>query len=176
LTREAAAKRAAALDTRTAEEISGRSYDLPRRVLSQIRAYLIRRSDEMETRNNPIQLVKLRQERNGTALIVVGPEFDKGPTPEHFYLDSGGRLSFGLTLRERDRGWELVAFRFHYQLPENRSPQYFRFDLNEAATPDPLKEPRCHLHPGLEDVRIPLSLHDPIEILDRIFFVIDAGI
>lgn len=56
--------------------------------------------------------------------------------------------------------------------PEARVPEYFRFDLNEGLHEDPLWEPRCHLHPGLEDVRIPLSIHNPIEILDQIFLVV----
>jgi len=48
-----------------------------------------------------------------------------------------------------------------------------RFDLNDAPHPDPLGEPRCHLHPGVDEIRLPFSLHHPIEILDRIFFVLE---
>ena len=78
-------------------------------------------------------------------------------------------------MREAERGSQLVEFRYHYQRPAGASPEYLRFDLNKAAHPDPLSEPRCHLHPGLENVRIPLSMHDPFEILDRIFFVIEES-
>lgn len=98
---------------------------------------------------------------------------DKGLTPEHFHFDSGARLSFGLTLREVDGRSEVVSFRYHYVLPDGQSPQYLRFDLNKAPHADPLAEPRCHLHPGIDDVRIPFSLHNPMEILDRIFFVLE---
>jgi hypothetical protein len=128
----------------------------------------------MDTRNNPIQLLKFT-ESNGVASIDLGPGIDKGPTSQHFHFDSGARLSFGLTLRERDRGAQLVSFRYHYQLPAAQSPEYIRFDLNEAQHDDPLLEPRCHLHPGLESVRIPISLHDPFEVLDRIFFVLESS-
>jgi hypothetical protein len=176
LTRDRARKRAAELDAKTHKEVGERLYGPPHRVLSQIRAYLLRRCGEMETSNNPIKLLKFRQDGHGMALIVLGPTFDKGPTPEHFHFDSGARLSFALTLRERGHSSELVAFRFHYQLPEESSPEYIRFDLNETLHEDALAEPRCHLHPGLEDVRIPLSLHDPIEILDQIFFAIDGSL
>jgi hypothetical protein len=69
-----------------------------------------------------------------------------------------------------------VTFRFHYQLADGSSPEYIRFDLNEAINEDPLSEPRCPLHPGLENARIPLSLHDPIMILDQIFFVLDSNV
>jgi hypothetical protein len=98
---------------------------------------------------------------------------DKGPTPQHFHFDSGARLSFGLTLRGVDRGSQIVSFRYHFVFPDGRSPQFLRFDLNDAPRTDPLAEPRCHLHPGLKDVRLPFPLHNPIEILDRIFFVLE---
>lgn len=175
MTREAALHRAALLDRKTHTEIEQRLFPPPRKVLSDIRAYLLRRSEDMNTRNNPIQLLKFSKS-NEVASIALGPEIDKGPTPEHFHFDSGARLSFGLTLRERDRGAQLVSFRYHYQLPPAQSPEYIRFDLNEAQHSDPLSEPRCHLHPGLEDLRVPMSLHDPFEILDRIFFVLEGSV
>ena len=176
MTREEAQQRAGALDEKTHAEISARPYPSAREVLSQIRAYLIRRSEEMtQNLNNPIALLKFRQEKNGMALIVLGPTFDKGSTTEHFHFVSGARLSFGVTLRKRGSGSELLSFRFHYHLNAGKSPEYFRFDLNEALHEDPLFEPRCHLHPGLEDVRIPLPIHNPVEILDRIFFVLDGN-
>lgn len=173
LTLEEARRRAIELDARTGREIGQRRHGRPRRVLSEIRAYLLRRSEEMNCDNNPIKLLKFREEGHGMALIALGPTFDKGSTPQHFHFDSGARLSFGVTLREVGQDCELVSFRFHYQFPDDLTPKYLRFDLNEAAHEDPLSEPRCHLHPGLEHVRLPVSLLDPIEILDRIFFVID---
>jgi hypothetical protein len=174
VTRELALRRAAALDGKTHSEVGERLLPPPRKVLSEIRAYLLRRSEDMNTRNNPIQLLKSTKSK-GVASISLGPGIDKGPTPQHFHFDSGARLSFGLTLRERDRGAQLVSFRYHYQLPPAQSRQYIRFDLNEAQHEDPLSEPRCHLHPGLEDVRLPTSLHDPFEILDRIFLVLEES-
>lgn len=176
MTLEQARVRAANLDAKAHAEISERLYGPPNNVLSQIRAYLLRRSTEINTKNNPIQLLKFRSDANGMALIVLGPTFDKGPTPDHFYFDSGARLSFGLALRKRGNGSELVSFRFHFQLPEGRSPEYFRFDLNEKLHPDSLSESRCHLHPGMENIRIPLALQDPVEVLDRIFFVLESNI
>lgn len=175
MTLERARQRAEALDSKTDDEIGQLRLGRPFEVRSEIRAYLLRRSEEMDTKNKPIELLKMQRIKGG-ALIVLGPEIDKGSSPEHFHFDSGARLSFGLTLREVDGGSQLVSFRYHYQLPAGRSPEYLRFDLNEASYAEPLVEPRCHLHPGLEDVRIPFSLHRPLEILDRIFFVLEKGI
>lgn len=173
VTLERARSRAETLDSRMQAEIGERVLASPRVLFTEIRAYLYRRCAEMRTKNDPYGLLKLVPETKGVASIALGPPFDKGPTDEHFYFESGARLSFGLTLREVDRGSQLVAFKYHYQLPDGRSPEYVRFDMNKAPHPDPLVEPCCHLHPGLEDVRIPISLHDPFEILDRIFFVLE---
>jgi hypothetical protein len=48
-----------------------------------------------------------------------------------------------------------------------------RFDLNPEPHEDPLFEPRCHLHPGLEGVRLPTPALTLSEVLDRIFFVLE---
>lgn len=176
MTIEEARKRAAALDARIHAEI-GKPLRVPaHKLLSEIRAYLFRRSEEMETSNNPNQLLKFYSQANDLALITLGPSIDKGPDGHYFRFDSGARLSFLVVVRERKKVSELVTFRFHFQLPEGRSPEYFRFDLNEGFHDDPLSEPRCHFHPGLEKARIPLYLHDPVEILDRIFFVLEKNL
>jgi hypothetical protein len=174
VTLERARQRAVTLDSQIDRQLAEHRLDSPANVFSEIRAYLLRRADEMTTRNDPYQLLKFRREQ-GFEVIVLGPQFDKGPTPQHFHFDSGARLSFGLTLREAERGSQVVSFRYHYAFPDERSPQYLRFDLNDGPHTDPLAEPRCHLHPGIEDVRIPFSVHNPIEILDRIFFVLERA-
>ena len=109
----------------------------------------------------------------GVALIALGPSIDKGPTDQHLHLDSGSRLSFLLVVREAAGTSELVSFRFHFHFPEGHSPVYLRFDLNRDAHKDPLSEPLCHLHPGRKHIRVPIPLLAPIEILDRLFFVIE---
>jgi len=169
VTLERARTLAEALDAKTDRELIELRLGPPYKVLSQIRAYLLRRSEEIKTRNNPIQLLRYYLE-NDFAQIDLGPSIDTGPTPQHFHFDSGARLSFGLTLREVDGQWRVISFRYHYVLPGQQSPQYLRIDMRDAPHPDPLIEPRCHLHPGIDDVWIPFSIHHPIEILDRIFF------
>jgi hypothetical protein len=169
VTVERARKLAEALDLKTESDLANLQLDTPRQLFTQIRAYLQRRTDGMNVRNNPHRLLRLYPS-NGFAQIDLGPTIDKGPTPEHFSFDSGARLSFGLTLREVEDGSQVVSYRYHFVFPDGQSPQYLRFDMRDAPHPDPLIEPRCHLHPGIDDVRIPFSVHHPIEILDRIFF------
>ncbi len=174
MTAERARQRAVALDSQIDRQLAEHRLDAPGKVFSEIRAYLVRRADGMATRNDPYQLLKFRRE-HGFEVIVLGPPVDKGPTPQHFHFDSGARLSVGLTLREVERGSQVVSFRYHYAFPDGRSPQFLRFDLNDGPHTDPLAEPRCHLHPGIDDVRIPFSVHHPIEVLDRIFFVLERA-
>ena len=53
MTLERARKLAEALDLKTDRELTELRLGPPDQVLSQIRAYLLRRSEEMKTRNNP---------------------------------------------------------------------------------------------------------------------------
>jgi hypothetical protein len=175
VTLERARQRAVTLDSTTHAALTALRLEPPRELFTQIRGYLFRRSQEMmKTENNAYKLLSYRPSKD-LAEIELGPTIDKGSTPQHFHFDSGARLSFGLTLREVDGGSEVVSFRYHYALPDGQLPQYLRFDLNKAPHTDPLAEPRCHLHPGINDVRIPFSLHDRFEILDRIFFALEKA-
>lgn len=152
MTIEDALKRATSLDTKLQAQVDGFHLPPAHKVFSGIRAYLIRRADEMSATNNPWNLLKSKEVTNGIWLITLGPTIDKGPTPGHFIFDSGARLSFGLTLRDHEHGTRLVSFRYQYQRPDGTSPNFLRFDLNPAAHGNPLAEPLCHLHPSLLSV------------------------
>ncbi len=174
MTLERARQRAETLDTHTHHALDSLHLDVPREVFIQIRGHLFRRSQEMNTHNNVYSLLSFLPSRD-LVEIELGPTIDKGPTPEHFHFDSGARLSFGLTLREVGRESRVISYRFQFVFPDDRSPQYLRFDLNKAPHTDSLAEPRCHVHPGIDELRIPFSVHNPIEILDRIFFVLEKA-
>lgn len=130
----------------------------------------------MQTPNNVYTTLKMTPSSASVISINLGPSIDKGPTPGHFRLDSGARLSFGVTLQQSGSTSSLVAVRFHLHLPAGRSPEYLRFDLNPQARADPLSEPRCHLHAGLDKVRLPLPVLSPFEVLDRVFFVVEPAL
>ena len=176
MTIENAVKRAVALDKVLQARVEACIMEAPHKVFSSINAYLIRRAGEIAAENNPWNSLKFTTASKGVWLIAMGPTIDEGETPGHFHFDSGARLSFGLTLQEDGNRSRLVSFRYQYNLPDGKSPSFLRFDLNRASHENPLAEPLCHLHPGLKDVRLPSSLHHPIEILDRIFFVVDKNL
>ena len=133
---------------------------------------LQRQDADLGHRNNVLRILK-KVESHDLTFITLGPSFDQGLTDSHFYLESGSRLSFGITLREGNRRCSLIAYRFQLNLPESQSPSFYRFDLNEKAHEKPLDEPRCHYHPGVEDVRLPCPALTPLDVLDRIFLVIE---
>ena len=141
-------------------------------VVARVRNYLLTQDREMGTKNNVYGILKVATSK-GVVFVSVGPTFDKGPEQSHFYLKSGSRLSFGFELRESNSRCSLVAYRFQLNLPNGHSPPFYRFDLNREAHETPLLEPRCHFHPGTEEVRLPCPALMPLEVLDRIFLVIE---
>ena len=161
-------ERAKALDEGIEQSLAGLA--LPS--VAQIRAYLQGQDADLGHRNNVLRILRTFS-NHGLTFVSVGPSFDKGPTETHFHLESGARLSFGITLREANGRCSLIAYRFHLSLPEGQSPSFYRFDLNDKADETPLTEPRCHYHPGVDNVRLPCPALTPLEVFDRIFMVIE---
>jgi hypothetical protein len=165
-------ERAKALDGGIEASLAGISLPSVRDSVAQIRTYLQNQDADLGHRNNVARILKT-DGNHGLKFISVGPSFDHGPTESHFNLESGSRLSFGITLSEGNGRCSLVAYRFQLDLPEGRSPAFYRFDLNPKSHDSPLHEPRCHYHPGADEVRLPCPALTPLEVLDRIFLVIE---
>ncbi len=170
---EKASERALYLDSKLENQAA--EIKLPRfkEVLAHLRVYLSKQNLELGLENNIQQILKTVVKPN-LGIITVGPPFDKGPTESHFKMPFGARLSFGITLREGNGACSLIAYRFHIQMGGGSKPAFYRFDLNERRHDTPLVEPRCHVHPGRDDIRLPFPVLGPIEVLDRIFYVIAA--
>jgi hypothetical protein len=167
-----APQRAKALDERIERLLASIILPSSRDAIAHVRTYLLKQNADIGNRNNVYRIFKTATSQNIVS-ISVGPTFDKGPTDSHFYLESGSRLSLGIFLRESNGRCSLVAYRFQLNLPEPQSPSFYRFDLNEKAHDTPLSEPRCHYHPGTDDIRLPCPALTPLEVLDRIFLVIE---
>lgn len=139
--------------------------------LTGIRGFLLK-NDQEEVSNNLHALLKQKEDRS-YIYIALGPQTDKGPSNSHYNFDTGARLSFGITLLRDRRKSRLVAYRFHYVFKEGHSPAFIRFDLNPSGERPALEESRCHLHPGSNEVRLPARVLSPLEVLDRVFFVLN---
>lgn len=167
-------KSAQALDTRLSSDVKAIKLESARKLFYRLQNYLVEQCRNHSTVNDVYSKIRFQAaDSKGVALILLGPSIDKGSSHEHVHLDSGGRLSFLVAVREEGGGTELVSFRFHFQLADSHSLPYLRFDLNNESHAEPLGEPRCHLHLGIEDVRVPIPILHPVEILDRIFFIIE---
>jgi hypothetical protein len=168
--------RALRLDEYLNESIAAMRLPSPKQLTTEIRSCLFERTKAMAAENNVHRLLRTKQDRHGEYLILLGPTFDKEPMTEHFQFDSGARLSFGITVREEGQSSFLIAYRFHYHLPPGSMPAFLRMDLINRPHKRVLHEPRCHLHPGSDGIRFPLPALSPIEVLDRIFFVIEPSL
>lgn len=167
--------RARLMDGRLEQSLTSLVLPCSRDVVSQLRGYLLKQNASMGLRNNVYSGLR-KITSHDLVYITLGPQFDKGPTESHFYLESGARFSFGITLREGNGRCALVEYRFHLHLAEGSSPPFYRFDLNEKPHHSPLVEPRCHMHPGSDDIRLPCPPLTPLDVLDRIFFVIEPSL
>lgn len=166
---------AKALDSNLSANLRTTKLESAKRLFFRVRSYLCEQCDNTALRQDVYSKIKFQPpDKTGMALITLGPGIDKGPASDHLYFESGSRLSFSIAIREEAGSSELVSYRFHYVFSGDHSPAFLRFDLNGEAHPEPLHEPRSHLHPGMEDVRTPTPVLHPVEILDRIFFVIKS--
>lgn len=146
----------------------------------ELRRSLLLAADEGVLRTAPdviFRLIKTEERKRDRETVVAavlgGATFDKGQADGSFFVRSdGARLSFGVTVvYQRRSDPELVTYRFHLRFPRGRSPLFIRFDLNDESR-DPVLEPRSHLHPGSDDIRIPVPMMAPIEILERLLYAI----
>jgi len=149
-----------------------------RMLASNVRTCLTAAADEGVLRTPPEDIFRLlkTQERApepGTTVLAVfgGATFDKGQSDDAFFIRSdGSRLSFAVSVAyQRASEPVIVAYRFHLRFPSNSSPAFIRVDLNDESR-EPLMEPRSHLHPGSDRIRLPLPMMTPLEILERLLY------
>ena len=163
------------LDLNLSAQLRTTKLESAKRLFFRLRSYLYEQCNSNALQQDVYSKIKFQApDKTGMALITLGPSFDKGPTDDHLYFESGSRLSFLIVIREEAGSSELISYRFHHAFSGDHSPAFLRFDLNGEGHSEPLQEPRSHLHPGIEDVRTPTPILHPVEILDRIFFVIES--
>jgi hypothetical protein len=148
-------------------------------LVSDVRNCLMIAADEGVLRSPPetiFRLLKTEERPLARGVMVVallgGATFDKPQSDDdNFFIRSdGARLSFGITVAYRSGAEpEMLTYRFHLRFPRNSSPTFIRFDLNDESR-EPLVEPRSHLHPGSDNVRIPAPAMSPIEILEKLLY------
>lgn len=109
---------------------------------------------------------------NATVTVFGGATFDKGvDTGEFFVRRDGARISFTVTAAYPDAAqpaWH--SYRFHLSFAEGGNPRYLRIDLNRPGGGNALLEPRSHVHVGAENLRVPVPIMSPTEILEKLIY------
>jgi hypothetical protein len=145
-------------------------------LITGIRVLLLEASDDETLASPPHEILRMltnqRCGRNPEVVMVwCGETFDDGQAGEFLRLSNGSRLSFSFTAEYARQARRLTSYRFHLRRPDGSHPAFLRFDLNgEHATHEPLDEPRCHFHPGNNDVRIQCPILSPAEILQKCLY------
>lgn len=146
-----------------ADDLDRLALPAPHECLSEIRSYLQRERDAHRIRDGAHQLKRRDLDTGETQINVDRVQFA-----------SGARLEFGITLRAEAGRTKLLSYKFHLELLPASGLKFLRIDLNfSGRTCDPLRVPRSHLHPGFENIHLPFPVMRPLEVLDRIFHVIE---
>jgi len=160
------------LEARTADDIGKIDLPAPHEYFSEIRIYLQRMTDIGRTRNGAHVLAQKKE--NDDTLINAGPTMFREPCATCIQFTSGAQLKFGITLRFDGTRTTLLAYTFYLHLLASSHLSFVPIDLNPpSCSYDPLHIPRSHMHPGLENIHLPFPVMQPLEILDRIFHVIE---
>ena len=170
------ARAAAALfESRTAEDLAKLELSPPEQCFREMRFYLQRMTDKGRTISGTQPLKKYKLS-TGETQINAGPTVFRDPCESCVRFRSGAQLSFGVILRLRDGRTKLLAYRFHLELLSTSGLPFVRIELNPSKDDyDPLHMPRSHLHPGYKNVHVPYPVMRPLEVLDRIFYVIEPA-
>ena len=165
------------LEDHTTAKIAGIRLPSPEQFVRDLRAYLQIKIDRGRRLKSGVELVHLYRppkEDVDCQQIDAGPgHLNPSSTDPWMCLRSGAKLALGITLRRRTTDSELLAYRFHLEVPHSRVLTYVRIDLNKPKDGyDPLHQPRSHMHPGAE-IHLPFPAMHPLGVLDRIIDVIE---
>lgn len=111
--------------------------------------------------------LKVRNMHQGACCIEGGdPSRPRDPAGTHLRRSDGAWFDFSITVRERDPQVEVLTYRFEIRFPPGIAAPFMRFDHNlpEVGAGKLANEPRSHLHPGHDDLRVPTPQMSPEEV------------
>lgn len=161
-------------ERRTDSNLDVLNLPAPHACFREIRFYLQRMTDTGRTTNGTRALSQ-RVVDTGEMQITAGPSIFREPSENCVEFRSRAKLAFGVTLRVENARTRLLSYRFHLQLLPTSGIRFVRIDLNPVGHNDPLQVPRSHIHPGFPQIHLPYPVMTPLEVLDRIFHVIEPA-
>jgi hypothetical protein len=101
------------------------------------------------------------------AFCITGGEKnqDRLTSLPHFERDDGAWFDFSIVVREVDGHLDLLAYDFEIRLAPGMGASFLRFDLNLPEHRNEVRDLRCHLHPGSDELLVPAPLMSPSELL-----------
>jgi hypothetical protein len=111
--------------------------------------------------------LKARSLHQGACCIEGGdPNRSRDPDGSHLRRSDGAWFDFSITVREVNSRVEVLTYRFEIRFPPGIGAPFMRFDHNlpEVVADKPVTEPRSHLHPGHDDLRVPTPRMSPEEV------------
>jgi hypothetical protein len=117
--------------------------------------------------------LKARSLHQGACCLEGGdPNRLRDPAGRHLRRSDGAWFDFSITVREIDSQVEVLTYRFEIRFPPGFGAPFLRFDHNlpEVVGGKPATEPRSHLHPGYDDLRVPTPQMSPEEIMRILVF------
>jgi len=111
--------------------------------------------------------LKARSMHQGACCIEGGdPDRSRDPDGRHLRRSDGAWFDFSITVREIAAQIEVLTYRFEIRFPPGIGAPFMRFDHNlpEVNAGKPANEPRSHLHPGHDDLRVPTPQMSPEEV------------
>jgi hypothetical protein len=111
--------------------------------------------------------LKARGMSHGAYCIEGGdPTRSRDPDGSHLRRSDGAWFNFSIAVRENDSLLEVLTYRFEICFPTGIGAPFMRFDHNlpEEDAGKPADEPRSHLHPGHDELRVPTPQMSPEEL------------
>lgn len=101
-----------------------------------------------------------------------GTRFSEDPSQTaHFVLADGARLDFSITLREGRQGASLEGYIFSLTFPgDHPTPPFLRLDMNLSNHRNDLHGLRVHLHPGSNDLQVPVPWMSLSEVFTFVLY------
>jgi len=108
--------------------------------------------------------LKARNLHQGACCIEGGdPSRPRDPAGKHLVRSDGAWFDFSITVREGGPQVEVLTYRFEIRFAPGIGAPFMRFDRNlpEVSAGTLANEPRSHLHPGHDDLRVSDPADEP---------------
>jgi hypothetical protein len=103
--------------------------------------------------------------RRGFVIGIADKNQERSRASKHFVRRDNCWFDCSFTVIETSEGLQLAAYSLELRLCPGMGVPFVRYDLNPPGHANELRELRCHMHPGSDDIMLPAPLMTPAELL-----------